>query len=56
MLDFIASSLILIHISQCSGHSLCRHTPFIQLQLKHHNSLEWEKEVICAVRSNGFLI
>jgi hypothetical protein len=44
MPDFRASSLILIHISQCIGHASCRHTPLMQLQLKHHNSFGEDDE------------
>ncbi len=42
-LDFKNSALILSHISQCSGQQLCRHTTFMELQLKHQSSLEGEE-------------
>ena len=44
-LDFISIALILLHISQCTGQQLCRHTTFIELQSKHQSSLEYDDDI-----------
>ena len=56
-LDFISIALILLHMSQCSGQQLCRHTNFMELQSKHQSSLgEDENDIsFCKVAIRGII-